>query len=362
MLSGLQFPPLDVEFAFDAAAGAMLSEEGIEVRAQADCIAEFVWEGKNYRFIVEIKSKSTPKTIDAAVAQLRYVTDRLRARNAAYGNIRLRPMVVAPYLAEEALGKLVAAEMSGIDFCGNGVINVPGKIFVYRSGAKNKFPSSDPIKNVFRGVSSIVCRTLFTRPVFSSATELLAEIEARGGATTIATVSKVLKSLEEELLISKADGIRLIDAPGLLARLRDNYRAPEAPRRFRGNTANMHESLVRIIGASREGGFKAAADEPEAYAVIPSSSPVARIYTNDIDECITAGDLTEDDRYPNIELIETADPALYFDLRSNIEAEGDTAAYLRTSPMQVYLELSAGGKREKEIAKQIEDSILAFTA
>jgi len=57
-------------------------------------------------------------------------------------------------------------------------------------------------------------------------------------------------------------------------------------------------------------------------------------------------------RFPNATLIETEDPAVYFDMR--IRNQNFIA-----SPIQVYLELMSGDKREKETAQQIRKSLLA---
>lgn len=49
-------------------------------------------------------------------------------------------------------------------------------------------------------------------------------------------------------------------------------------------------------------------------------------------------------RFPNVTLIETEDPTVYFDMR--IRNQNSIA-----SPIQVYLELMSGDKREKETAQ-----------
>ena len=52
------------------------------------------------------------------------------------------PMLVTPYLREAQLEELRQQQVSGIDLSGNGVITIPGKLFVYRTGKPNKFPDS----------------------------------------------------------------------------------------------------------------------------------------------------------------------------------------------------------------------------
>jgi hypothetical protein len=57
------------------------------------------------------------------------------------------------------------------------------------------------------------------------------------------------------------------------------------------------------------------------------------------------------DRFPNLELLATEDETVYFDARQ----EGN---FWWASPVQVYLELMAGDKRDQETAEQINAVIL----
>jgi hypothetical protein len=58
-----------------------------------------------------------------------------------------------------------------------------------------------------------------------------------------------------------------------------------------------------------------------------------------------------DDRFPNLELIETEDDRVYFDSR-------EERGFCWASPVQAYLELMAGDKRDQETAVQVRDRIL----
>ena len=60
---------------------------------------------------------------------------------------------------------------------------------------------------------------------------------------------------------------------------------------------------------------------------------------------------SQSDRFPNLELIETADETVYFDGRQ----EGN---FCWSSPVQVYLELMAGDKRDQETAEQVKSYII----
>jgi hypothetical protein len=60
---------------------------------------------------------------------------------------------------------------------------------------------------------------------------------------------------------------------------------------------------------------------------------------------------SQTDRFPNLELIETEDETVFFDARQ----EGN---FWWASPLQAYLELMAGDKRDRETADQLKSFII----
>ena len=91
-------------------------------------------------FAAEIRAQSTPKILRQALYEIK----------ASARSTGMNPMIIAPYLDREALTVLEREEVSGVDLCGNGVIIVPGRLYVERSGQRNQFPSSAPIKSIYR--------------------------------------------------------------------------------------------------------------------------------------------------------------------------------------------------------------------
>jgi hypothetical protein len=59
---------------------------------------------------------------------------------------------------------------------------------------------------------------------------------------------------------------------------------------------------------------------------------------------------SKSDRFPNLELIEVEEESVYFDAR-------EEGGFFWASPVQVYLELMAGDKRDQETAEQLKPSI-----
>ena len=165
-----------------------------------DLILQTEWEGQRAIFAVECKVSSSPKAIGEAARQAKAYADATPKR-------KYLPLVVAPFLNEERLTELKQKNINGIDLCGNGVIIVPGKFAVYRTGAPNRFRSSAPIKNIYQKNSSIVGRVFLARPRYPAVTEIQSEIRRRSFSIrpplSLATVSKVLKGLEEDLIVSR---------------------------------------------------------------------------------------------------------------------------------------------------------------
>ena len=160
---------------------------------------EIIWRKQTKLFLPYFLTLPTPKNIEQKIYFLR-----------GFDLPGHFPLIITTFLNEENLQRLIEAEISGIDLCGNGVI-IANEWFIYRSGAKNKFPAKSAIKNIYRGASSLIGRTLLLKNEFENASGILSEIEKRGGKTTLPTVSKVLKELENELIVNKSDGVKLIN-------------------------------------------------------------------------------------------------------------------------------------------------------
>ena len=345
LIREIEFQPLKITVNKGRAKAAENGGEG--------ALLDVRWKNNSQKFVAEILRQATPKQIEMGMLRLENRARKTATSGKQNGKECLYPILVAPYLSEAALQRLLEAEISGIDLSGNGVVIIPDELFVYRAGAKNKFLSTAPIKNVFRGTSSLVARVFFAKPEYENVGEVLKEITKRGGKTTFSTVSKVLKALEEELIIKKGERIRVLDGRKLLDALRKNYRRPEARRSLRGKVGDLPRALKRISENTEAENLQYVCDDPAKYVVMPSDSSPVRIYAESIDALTSGVDFTETNRFPNIELIETADSTVYFDRRKD-------ARLYRTSPLQVYLGLSNAGKREQETASEMVKGLLDF--
>lgn len=308
---------------------------------RGDAIIGLEWAGKQTRFKVEFRTVATPKRIELALSQLRWASPRSE----------LPVLLVAPYLNAEAFERLVAENVSGIDLSGNYAIVVPGQWLVLRTGAKNRYPSSAKIKNVYRGKSALVCRALIIDGEFASADAIRTKLKPTASISA-GTVSKVLSRLEEELLVERDGRIRLLQPGKLLDNLTANYAGPKE----RGSVTGKIDSpdvLERLAENADRSGARYAVDSPARYTVMPGSDPITRIFADSIAKLL--GDVRIDtmSRFPNVALVETADSAVYYDRRA-------IDGVFWTSPLQAYLELATGGKREQQSALAIREDLMAL--
>lgn len=317
-----------------------------------DGLLQARWNGRGWQFAIKVRARSTPKTLRDAIQSMESVSLPPRTY----------PLLVVPFLNEEQLDELAAKNVSGVDLNGNGVLVVPGELLVLRTGKPNRYPEKSALKNVYRGKVSLAARVFLLRPHYRAVGEIRDEILARGGELALSTVSKVLARLEEDLIVSRDQGgIRLVQPQKLLDALVRQYESPKIARRVSGKTsldiadftARLSESVlprdVRIVPTGTS--------SISAYAVMARQGP-ASFYCTDVNALERSGTevalFEETERFANVVLEETRDETVYFDIREN------GAGW--ASPIQVYLELMAGDKRDRETAAQIAGAILKAVA
>jgi hypothetical protein len=318
-----------------------------------DALVEASWRDKTALFAVECKSISTPKAFQDGLSLLKSVP----LPKGYY------PMLFLPFLSEQQLQELELEGISGIDLSGNGVVVVSGMFSIFRSGKKNRFPSSAAIKNIYRKNSSMVGRVFLVRSRYEAVQEICAEINRRNilvkgwdkKAMSLSTVSKALNTLDQDLIIERKDAIRLLQPDKLLEKLTDNYEPPKIKDRVRLKIPETSVKLRELLfQQSRELGipFVMAGTSSVAQFAVMQRGDLLSIYCPRLETVLDRLSGSQSDRFPNLELIETEDETVYFDARQ----EGNS---LWASPVQVYLELMAGDKRDQETAEQVKELLLA---
>jgi hypothetical protein len=317
-------------------------------RSRADGILEAEWQGRIARFVFEYKALQTPVAIDSAIAQVRYYSNALK----------INPLIIVPYLSEGALCLLEAEGVSGVDLNGNGILISP-EMAIRRSGEPNRYKTSQPIRNVYRGVNSLIPRSFLLRSAFPSLVELQSFAQERlmrgesfslEAKLTKGTVSKVVQVLEEEKIVLREGGsLRLLNARALLDGLRNSYAKPRE-RRMSGKTSLSFSEMWKRLQNSGIRCVTTGNGSAGHYRVLSSQEKLS-LYVDDFDSAINLLEIEPGPLFPNVELLEEPGDVVYFDARK----DGDT---LWASPIQTWLELSPGDPREQEAAKGLETLLL----
>lgn len=162
-------------------------------------------------------------------------------------------------------------------------------------------------------------------------------------------------------MIERGSGrISLLQADALLDALRDGFNPPRVTRVERGRVELALAEVSRCVNASD------GQNGPQARLVLSGASSAGRyaagmrddpptLYTDRLDIFRDRlGDAwTPTERFPDLTVVETDDPTVFFDQRR--EHNGLAVA----SPVQAYLELATGGdKRDREIAQDVRAVIL----
>lgn len=179
---------------------------------------------------------------------------------------------------------------------------------------------------------------------------------------TLPTVSKVIKTLEADLIIARQIGkIRLLQPDKLLDRLGENYRPAKTRERYVGRVAVSERELAQALtDAARRIGSRfilTGAASASQYAVLAAEPVVAAYCDRTPGELLSAfgADFQRTDRFPNVDLAWPTETPVYFD---PMEKAGVSYA----SPVQSYLELMAGDKRQRETAEQVRTYVLRRVA
>ncbi len=340
----IQLPPLAFRF--------LEGWRDVGANRRFDAFIEAIWQQNIARFAVECKALSTPKAFQDSVNFL---------KSFSLPNDYL-PMLFMPFLNERQLQELEGEGFSGIDLCANGVVVVPGTFAVFRSGGKNRFPSSALIKNIYRKNSSMVGRAFLLCAGYQTVQEIRTKINQRNFLVnrwdkmpiSLSTVSKALKTLEGDLIVTRAETIRLLQPDKLLEKLCENYEPPAIKERVRlkiseenGNVSNLLSRQSQTLDLPL---MASGTSSITRYAVMQRGDLLS-VYCPKVEMLLERLPGSQSDRFPNLELLETEDETVYFDARQDDN-------FWWASPVQVYLELMAGDKRDQETAEQLKTLIL----
>ncbi|MBK5256673.1 MAG: hypothetical protein JJE39_11620 [Vicinamibacteria bacterium] len=263
-------------------------------------------------------------------------------------------MIQVPFLSRKRLEDLEREGVSGVDLCGNGLIVVPSRLFVLRSGEPNRHRDSRPLNNPYRGRSAMVARTLLIQPRWESLTALAAKVREAGAELSLPQVSKAVQALSEDLVVSKEAGtitlrepLRLLDELGR-AWQQPRIRARQALRLPAGMDWATRLSSDATIKWALTGGLSVT-----RYTAFSESGPRV-IAVSDVEAATTLLGGTPEDvpSFADIELIQTDEAGFFFN--NEIDDHGVRWA----SRLQAWLELQAGDARQQSAARDLRGILL----
>lgn len=321
-----------------------------------DAVIEFsIPVGPSFKAMVKIQSVPTPKQIFLMFSLLRNFVSEMK--NAV-------PMVIAPYIGKRQAKLLAEQGVSWIDLCGNMMVQVSGKIYIERTGNKNKFPDTAPIKKIFQGTSSLISRALLLKPEgFGTQYELVDFINNRNANITAGTVSRVLKSLEEELLVRKTKSlITVIDAAKLLERLTEgyvNYAKRKETKAYRFSIKDLKCVSMRL-NLSQYFNYLSCGFYAAKIKGLATTDEIT-ILVKDIKQARKEFDfITPDAEFGNLKFIETNDSCGWF---NSTEVELTIASIVKVrmamvDDIELYLEMMADTPRGPKVAELLKPRIL----
>lgn len=313
-------------------------------KENVDARVELVLPGavEGFRFAVEVKSRATPQAVQLAMTQA-----KAAAEDGEW------PMIQVPFLSPERLDELEREGVSGVDLCGNGVVIVPGRLWVVRSGAPNRYRDSRPLSNPYRGRSAMVARMLLQRPRWESLTELAAVIPAAGAELSLPQASKAVQAMEEDLIVSKSAGAITLREP---LRLLDKL-----GREWQKQSVRVRQALRLSAGTDWAGVLSS---NPELQWALTGESSVTRyamfsqggprrIAVSSLALAMTllGGTPEPVPNFADVELMETDEPGFFF---CN---ETDEKGVRWASRLQTWLELQSGDARQQAAARDLRDQI-----
>jgi hypothetical protein len=330
-----------------------VEREVVLTEGRADAIIEFcIAEGLCFKALIEIKTVATPKIISQAAQQLMAYLRRIDDKT-------IVPVIVVPYMGTQQAKTLQQEGISWIDLSGNMVIRVGNQVYIERTGKKNMFPDTSPIKKIFEGTSSLVSRALLLKKEpFRSLYEVVNFINDRGGYITLSTVSKVLSLLEEGLLITKTEaGISVTNREKLLDSVLEgyvSYTKRNKNKTFTFSIENIND-LFTVFGERKIDysicGFYAA--KSKGLATTERFS----IFIRSIDEVRKASEwgcpknIKPDTEFGQLDFIETKNPCVWFNL------QGDDFNKV-VDDIELYLEMMVDTPRGPKVAEMLKERIL----
>jgi len=321
--------------------------EPTNIGAHVDIIAHFTFVGRPLTLICEVKSSGQPRFVRGAIYQLKHhlIT--------AQGNSV--PLVIAPFLSEQAQAICREEQVGYLDFAGNALIAFD-TVYIERTAGAQPKAEKRALRSLFKPKSARILRTLLREPGPPwRVTEL-----ANAAGVSIGLASSVGTALRDrEWAIKTDDGLALRDPDGLLDAWAAEYEPPE------GRQVRLY---THLHGAALDDAVRDAMSDHAAGRILLGSysaadwlAPYARnsnryLYADrqglaDLTEALR---LTEAEKGGNVIVNIPNEDGVFADM---VRPEPGIAC---TSPVQTYLDLIDGGERGREAADHLRRELLQW--
>ena len=336
---------------FEGLAGVSAIFPEDQDESQADLRFDLKFGGNQIAVYAEVKSACTPKLTQQIVAWLAKMKS-LRADSAF--------ALICPYLSPESQSICIDNNVDFVDLSGNIYMNVAGRLLIQRTGLKNRTRQRRPFPNPFSGRSSRVVRVLLEAPAKEwTISELAAgvvdqdlrnQLGIEDFRVSIATVSKAVSGLEEQLLIRRANSaVKVPEPKRLLMKWAELYK--NRYRWYLRRAFTCSNPFGSDLAAVTKGLRKLAAKAPFAFSGSAAASLTAPFVDLDVIDLFISEDTlpqglrqfpSGDSLGPDLRVIYPYDMGvfMYAQLISGVPVVSDVQAYLDA--------FASGGRDQKQ--------------
>ena len=320
-------------------------EATLGTEAKYDIVAEGRYGGRPIRLAVEVKSNGQPRIMRDAAHQLkRYLEHRKE---------RVVPVVMAPYLSEQAREACREEGVGYADFQGNVYIAFD-TIYIDRQVAGRPEPERRALRSLFKPKSARILRSLLREPGRGWRVAELAET----AQVSIGLVSTIGSALRARGWIEQSErGLVLVEPNDLLDAWAQDYQPP-AGEEVRLYTHLHGASLAeRLRKLSLEDGRAVLSSFSAAEWLAPyvrQASTFLYASEDGLAALENGLDLKPAAKGPNF-IVRVPDEAGVLDDAMPV-ADGLWA----TSPVQTYLDLMHAGERGREGAEHLRATLMKW--
>lgn len=310
-----------------------------------DVVAELALAGRPAQLVVEVKANGQPRVIREAAIKLKRLL-----RDQSQGAV---PLMMAPYLSEQARAVCKEEEIGYADFLGNAHI-VFDTVYIDRQVADRPEPERRALRSLSKPKTARILRLLLREPSQVWRVSSLAEA-AQVSVGMVSTVGKALR--ERGWAEQTGDGLVLVDPNDLLDSWAEEYVPPKAEELRLYSHLHGDDLLKRIrSAASRDGRFVLAGFSAADWLAPYVRQSTTYFYADEqgAETLKQALDLSPAAKGANCVIRIPEEDGV---LEDHVEAGEGLHV---TSPVQTYLDLLQLGERGREGAEHLRSQKLKW--